>query len=102
MRKFAFFLLVFTGAGAGVLAAQNEDSGLAFVLGSIGAVVGAAIGGAVTGVGSHRRGPSVGDQDAYLEMSDDRSRHFWLDHGRLSDAPGLPHADDLDPHSFEP
>ena len=102
MRKFIFIFLVLAGAAAGVLAAQNESSGLAFVLGSIGAVVGAAIGGAVTGAGSHRRESSVGDQDAFLEMSNDQSRHFWLDRGRLSDAPGLPHADDLDPHSLEP
>lgn len=102
MRKFIFTFFIIAGVSAGVLAAQNESLGLAVVLGTIGAVTGVAIGAAISGLGKSRRRSYVADHDAFLEMSDERSRNFWLDRGRLSDAPGLPHADDLDPHSLEP
>lgn len=102
MRKFIFIIFIIVGTSAGVLAAYDETQGLVLVLGSIGAVVGTAIGGAITGVGSSGRRSHVSEQDTFTDMCEQRSENFWLDRGRLTDAPGLPCADDLDPHSFEP
>ena len=54
MRKTIFVLFILLGSAVGVFAALNESVGLKILLGSIGAVAGAAIGGALAGIG--RRG----------------------------------------------
>ena len=51
MRKAIFFGFIATGAVAGLFVAMNGDWGLRVVMMTIGAVIGAAIGGAVTRVG---------------------------------------------------
>jgi hypothetical protein len=47
MRKALFVIFILLGSSVGVFAALNESTGLKIVLGSIGAVAGVAIGGAL-------------------------------------------------------
>ena len=104
MRIAVFVLFLLLGSIAGALAALNDNTGLKFVLGSIGAVAGAAIGGALAGIG-RRRGrinAQFSEIDERTTVQKARARNYWLDRGRLTGAPGLPHANDSDPHSHEP
>ncbi len=47
MRKTLFVIFILLGSAVGVFAALNESVGLKILLGNIGAVAGAAIGGAL-------------------------------------------------------
>jgi len=71
--------VVALGASIGVLV-SGDDFGLRVVMGGVGAVAGAAIGGALTGIGSQhlkKRGiPGVG------ATSSDIAASYWRDHGR--------------------
>lgn len=103
MRKsvFAFFILL--GAALGMFVALNESIGLKIVLGGIGAVVGTAVGGALAGIGRRRHRP-VGhfdDADGFTTEQENQIRNYWLDRGRLTSSPGLPHPDDNAPNSHE-
>lgn len=104
MRKTFFVIFILLGSAIGVFAALNESTGFKIVQGSIGAVAGVAIGGALAGIG-RRRGRShaqCNETDELEAVQDEQTRNYWLDRGRLTAAPGLPHPDDIDPHSHEP
>lgn len=104
MRKTLFVIFILLGAAAGVVVALNESIGLKIVLGGIGAVAGTAVGGALAGIGRRRHRPMVhfGDMNGFTTEQEYQIRNYWLDRGRLTASPGLPHPDDNDPHSHEP
>ena len=104
MRKSVLVFFILLGSVVGVFAVLNETTGLKIVLGSVGAVAGVAVGGAFAGIGRRRHPPMVkfDDADGFTAVQDDQSRNYWLDHGRLTASPGLPHPDDNDPQSYEP
>lgn len=104
MRKVVFIIFVVSGAAAGVLAAIGQVASVKFVLGMTGAVAGAAIGGAIAGIGRRSPTPPVFDHRASdsIQTQDERERNYWLDRGRLTASPGLPNPNDSDPHSHEP
>lgn len=103
MRKALFLTLVAAGAGAGLIAAMHGDWGLRVVMMTIGAVIGAAIGGAVTRVGKRSKilGPA-GLDESYGQgtSAEDRDRNYWRDKGHppfISPPRGEP-----DRHMFDP
>ena len=104
MRKTIFVIFILLGSAAGVFFALNESKGLKMIQGCIGAVVGAAVGGALAGI-SRRRSRSnaqFNETDGLAAIQEEQARNYWLDRGRLTASPGLPHPDDNDPHSHEP
>lgn len=104
MRKTFFVIFILLGSAVGVFFALNESVGLKMIQGCIGAGVGAAIGGAIAGIG-RRRGRSraqFNEVDGIAAVQDEHARNYWLNRGRLTAAPDLPHPDDNDPHSHEP
>ena len=84
MRKAIFFGFIATGAVTGLFVAMNGDWGLRVVMMSFGALVGAAIGGALAKFG--RRGQS-GHQVTERTIpgmgtaSEDLAANFWRDKG---------------------
>lgn len=104
MRKTLFVVFILLGSAVGAFAAINESTGLKIVLGGIGAVAGAAIGGALAGIGRRRSRPHAqfNETDGLTAVQDQQARNYWLDRGRLTASPGLPHPDDNDPHGHEP
>lgn len=104
MRKPLFVIFILLGSAVGVFAALNESTGLKIVLGGIGAVAGAAIGGSLAGISGHRRRfhTQFNETEGLAAVQDEQARNYWLDRGRLTASPGLPHSDDNDPHSHEP
>ncbi len=71
---------------------------------SIGAVVGAAICGSMAAIcwPVHRSALRSDIDDGLADLGDEKIQNCWLDRGRLTTAPGLPHPDDTDPRSHEP
>ena len=104
MRKTVLVLFILLGSAVGAFVAVNETVGLKIVLGSIGAVSGAAFSGAFAGIGQRRHRPMVkcDEADGLTAAHDEQAHNYWLDRGRLTASPGLPHPDDNDPHSHEP
>ena len=102
MRKLIFFMFIAVGAALGAVAGLGAGVGLKLVFGSIGAVVGAAIGGALAGIGRHRLENQEAEVYGLTDSQNARRKNYWLDRGRLTSSPGLPHLDDTDPHSREP
>lgn len=100
MRKTVFLFFVLLGAAAGVFGALYESVGLKIVLGSISAVAGTAVGGALSGIARRRHRPTVNFDNADVQKK--HIRNYWLDRGRMTASPGLPHPDDNDPHSHQP
>ena len=100
MRKAILGIFILAGSIAGVLATIGQTVGVKIVLGSVGAVAGAAIGGALARGG--RRGSSREDCDdgmwGLTRAQDEQVRNYWLDRGRLTASPGLPHPEDTEPH----
>lgn len=87
MRKIVFFGFIAAGTAAGFIAALNADWGLRMVMMAIGAVVGVATGGAVTGVGKRQRmRPPSGLDESYGQgtSAEDRDRNYWRDRGHPS------------------
>ncbi len=104
MRKTVVVMFSLIGVTVGVLTALDEGIGLSILFAGIGAVAGAAMGGAFAGV-ARRRSRSKSRLDSHGEPvveQDPQLQNYWLDRGRLTAAPGLPHPDDTDPHSHEP
>lgn len=103
MRKILFVIFILLGSATGVLIVINESAGLKIVLGSIGAVAGAAIGGALAGIGRCSGLPHAqfNATDGLASVQDEQARNYWLNRGRLTSSPGFPHADDNDSHSHE-
>lgn len=104
MRKTLFVSFILLGSALGVFFALNESTGLKMIQGCIGAVVGAAIGGVIVGIGRHhsRSQAQCNETDGLAAVQDEQARNYWLDRGRQAAASGLPHPDDNDPHSHEP
>lgn len=104
MRKAIFIGFVVLGAAVGVAAALDEGRGLKVVFGCIGGVAGAAVGGALSGGGRRKGWPSIHSEDrgGLKSVQDQQASNYWLDRGRPTASPGLPHADDTDPHGREP
>lgn len=102
MRKTIFIGFILLGAGLGAIAGLEAGIGLKLVFGCIGAVVGAAIGGALAGIGRHRLENNETEVHGLTDSQNARRKYYWLDRGRLTSSPGLPHLDDSDPHSREP
>jgi hypothetical protein len=103
MQKAVFLVFVVVGAAVGLASALTDDWGVKMVMMTIGAVAGAAIGGAVSGVAA--RGSKKPDLDSEaltgLGMSPtDLIDNYWRDKGR----PPLTSA--LEPehgrHQFDP
>lgn len=102
MRKAIFIGFIVLGATIGVAAGLGEDIGLKLLFGCIGAIAGTAIGGALAGIGSRQRESEEADVQGLSDSQNARRKNYWLDRGRLTPSPGLPHPDDLDPHSRDP
>lgn len=103
MRKAILLGFIAAGAAAGLIATTNDDWGLSIVMMTIGAVVGAAIGGAVTRVGKRptiRRPVSVDDSYGQGTSAEDRDRNYWRDKGN---PPFMkPPSAEPDRHMFDP
>ncbi|MBT9599086.1 MAG: hypothetical protein IV094_24155 [Vitreoscilla sp.] len=102
MRKFIFIGFIVLGAALGLFAAMNESVGVQVVMAAVGTVAGVAIGGALSGVGRRRRAMDVSPMVDSPETTEDRVSNYWLDHGRLTAAPGLPDPDETDQISLKP
>lgn len=101
MRKVIFIGFIVIGVALGLFAANTESIGVQIVMGGVGAVAGAAIGGGLAGIGKRRQHgrPRVDEEASALESAqEDQVKNYWLDRGRLTAAPGLPNPDDTDPH----
>lgn len=103
MRKTVFFGFIAVGTVAGLIVALNGDWGIRLVMMAIGAVIGAAIGGAVTRVGKRPpvRVPPCFDQSYGQGTSaEDRDRNYWRDKGH---PPFMkPPSAEPDRHMFDP
>jgi hypothetical protein len=80
LRKLIFLAFVGAGALVGVVAAQEGDWGLRFVMAGLGAIAGAAVGGAAVRLGrqatERRVIPGLGT------TTSDIAANFWRDKGR--------------------
>ena len=85
MRKAVFLTLVVIGAAVGLVSATGDDWGVKIVMLTVGAIAGAAIGGAVSGIAANGRkrlsrevevAPGLGMQP------DDLMDNYWRDKGR--------------------
>jgi hypothetical protein len=80
LRKLIFLAFVGAGALIGVVAAQEGDWGLRFVMAGLGAIAGAAVGGAAVRLGrqatERRVIPGLGT------TTSDIAANFWRDKGR--------------------
>jgi len=102
MRKVIFIGFIVFGAAIGAAAGLGGGIDLKLLFGCIGAVASAAIGGALAGIGRRRREDEETDAQGLTDSQNARRKNYWLDRGRLTSSPGLPHPDDLDPHSRGP
>lgn len=100
MRRAIFVFFVMFGAAVGLFASLGGTVGLKIVMSGFGALAGAALGGAFYRGRGNRR--SAGNPDDHDTANAERMDNHWLDRGRPTAAPGLPHADDSDPFSPEP
>lgn len=83
MRKLIFIGIVAVGALVGLLSAANDDWATRTVLGAVGALFGAAIGGALTRLGRSEKALAW-ESDAIPGMgmtSEDLAANFWRDKG---------------------
>ncbi|MBA4175548.1 MAG: hypothetical protein C0505_03160 [Leptothrix sp. (in: Bacteria)] len=84
MRKLIFIGFLVIGALVGLLSAAHDDWATRTVLGAVGALFGAATGGAVTGLGRSKKALPL-ESDAIPGMgvtSEDLVANFWRDKGR--------------------
>lgn len=102
MKKAIFIGFIVLGGAVGLAAGLGEGIGLKVLFGCIGVIVGTAIGGALAGIGQRQREREEADVQGLTEFQNARRKNYWLDRGRLTSSPGLPHLDDLDPRSREP
>ena len=102
MKKTIFLGFIMLGAAFGLAAGLGEGIGLKLLFGCIGAIAGTAIGGAFGGIGRRLRKSEEAGVQGLTDSQNARRKNYWLDRGRLTSSPGLPHLDDLDPCSREP
>lgn len=100
MRRAVFILFIAFGTAVGLFASARQTLGVQVVMSALGALVGLAIGGAF--YRSRFKRSLVTDHDDHDNANAERMDNHWLDRGRPTAAPGLPHADDSDPFSREP
>ena len=83
MRKLIFIGIVAVGALVGLLAAANDDWATRTVLGAVGALFGAAIGGALTRLGRSKKDLSWQSEPipGMGVTSEDLAANFWRDKG---------------------
>lgn len=97
MRKISLFVGVVFGAAVGLLTSLTDGIGLQLVMMSIGAVAGAAVGGALSRRGRESKTLAPADE-AIPGMGfspEDRMKRYWIEEGRLTSAPGIPEPDDV-------
>lgn len=96
MRKVALFVGLVLGAGVGLLTSLTDGIGLKIVMMSIGALAGAAIGGALSKIGRRGQLSATAEDIPGLGFSpEDRMRRYWVEKGKLTSAPGIPEQDDV-------
>jgi hypothetical protein len=103
MRKLIFLMFIAVGGAFGLAATLTDTWGLKVVMMAIGAVAGAAIGGAISGIAARGRAKTQFDSATVPESgrtSADLMDNYWRDKGR----PPLTSA--LEPehgrHQFDP
>jgi hypothetical protein len=105
MGTLVTFAVTLLGIAVGVLLAWEHGAGMQFALACFGAVVALPIGAGLAALLGllFRKSPSARAQcdDASKPQEDALQDNYLLDRGRLTAAPGLPHADDLDSTSGE-
>ena len=101
MRKLILIFFILLGAAIGLLASMNGGIALRIVMACVGALFGTAIGGALSRRGRQTSVAPVGDDglDGHDSPDNQRMSNYWLDRGRPTAAPGLPHPEDADPFS---
>lgn len=85
VRKTVFLTLVVIGAAVGLVSATGDDWGVKIVMLTVGAVAGAAIGGAVSGIAAsgRKRLSREADLETGLGMQpNDLMDNYWRDKGR--------------------
>jgi len=94
MRKVALFVGLVLGAGVGLLTSLTDGIGLKIVMMSIGALAGAAIGGALSRIGN-KGAPLVEAEESYGQGSspENRMSNFWRDKDKLVPFSGPPDPD---------
>ena len=104
MRRAAFISFVLLGAAVGLLSSLDGGFGLRIVMMCVGALFGTALGGALCGGGRRASRSMSGDEPkaGSGDLQEERVNNYWLDRGRPTAAPGLPHPEDADPFSREP
>ena len=84
MRRLIFITFIALGAAVGLFSALHDDWGVKIVMMTIGVVVGAVLGGALTMTGRRPRSPQAFESyDAYGQgtTAKDRDRNYWRDKG---------------------
>ena len=101
MKKAVLYLGMLLGAAVGLLSALTDGVGVKIVMMSIGAVAGAAIGGAIARLGTERLSSDEA-QESYGQGTspEDRMRNFWRDKGKLVPFSG-PADPEGDRHDFD-
>lgn len=102
MRKLIFISFVALGAVLGFLSALDGEAGLRIVMTLFGALVGTAIGGALSSVGSGHRSVRLGGNPmpGLGTSSEDLAANYWRDKGH---PPFMkPSTAEPDRHMFDP
>ncbi len=90
VRKVALFVGLVLGAGAGALASLTDGFGLKIVMILLGALVGAAIAGGLSRIGTRQRA-NAGDLSSDVAFSsNEQMRSYWRDKGNIYPMPGHP------------
>lgn len=85
MRKTIFFTFVVIGAAIGLASALTDDWGVMAVMMTIGAITGAATGGAISGITARGRKKLQFDSEALPGLGStptDMMDNYWRDKGR--------------------
>ena len=91
MRQAGLIIGMVLGAAIGLLSSLNDGPGLQAVMMSIGALAGAAVGGAIGRIGTKRLPHDQAGESYGLGTSpEDRMRNFWRDKGKLVPFSGPP------------
>ena len=103
VRRLIFIAFIMLGAAVGLFSALHDDWGVKIVMMTIGSIVGAVLGGALTMTGRRSRSPQAFESDdAYGQgtTAKDRDRNYWRDKGH---PPFMkPSNADPDHHMFDP